>query len=156
MAIDETAPADSMQLPNFPAYLRNVWEQLNGAYIVWTIIMPVSGTLSVGTNSSFAFPMQTDVSKPPTVVSCAVRVKTAPTGQSIKVDFNKNGTTIFSNQSNRPEIAVSTNLSDDKTPDITTMAQDDVFTIDIDQVGSTIAGADLVAVIKVKQEVVIP
>lgn len=68
---------------------------------------------------------------------------TAPTGSSIKVDVNKNGTTIFTNQANRPEIPAGGN-TDTSIPDVTTLLDGDYITFDIDQVGSTVAGSDLV------------
>ncbi len=90
----------------------------------------------------------------PIPVACVVEsviasASVAPTGASIKVDVHKNGTTIFTTQANRPEISAGTNVSGIKTPDVTALAAGDYLTIDVDQIGSTIAGADLVVVIKV-------
>jgi hypothetical protein len=65
-----------------------------------------------------------------------------PTGASIIVDVNKNGTTIFTTQSGRPEVAVSTNTADSATPDVTALVQDDRVGIDIDQVGSSVVGGN--------------
>lgn len=70
-------------------------------------------------------------------------VGTAPTGASLIVDVNKNGTTIFTTQSNRPTIAVSTNTDLSGTPDVLDMAIGDYITVDVDQVGSTVAGSNL-------------
>lgn len=71
-------------------------------------------------------------------------VGTAPTGASLIVDVNKSGTTIFTTQANRPTIAVSTNFDDTPAPDVTTWANGEYLTFDVDQIGSTVAGADLV------------
>ena len=60
------------------------------------------------------------------------------------IDVNDSGTTIFSGGTDRPEIAISgftdttTGMSD------TSLADAGYLTVDIDQIGSTIAGADLV------------
>lgn len=78
-----------------------------------------------------------------TIIGAIATVGTAPTGSSIKVDVNKNGTTIFTTQANRPTIAISGNASSIQTPDVTTLSSGDYLTVDIDQIGSTIAGADL-------------
>lgn len=78
-----------------------------------------------------------------TIVEARATVTTQPTGASILVDVNKNGTTIFSTQSNRPTIAVSTNTDLSGTPDTTTLADGDYITVDIDQIGSTIPGSNL-------------
>ena len=77
-----------------------------------------------------------------------LRAATAPTGASIVVDVNKNGTTIFTTQANRPTVAAAGNVSGQAVPDVTSLAVGDYLTVDIDQVGSTIAGADLVVVLK--------
>lgn len=69
---------------------------------------------------------------------------TAPAGQALVVDININGTTIFTTQANRPVIAAGTNSSGKVTNmDITTVNDGDYLTVDVDQVGSTTAGADL-------------
>ena len=79
-----------------------------------------------------------------TIKSARASVNTAPTGTTAIVDINKNGTTIFTTQSRRPAIAISGFTA---TPsgaiEVTTLAAGDYITVDIDQVGSTIAGADL-------------
>lgn len=77
-----------------------------------------------------------------------VSVGTAPTGASLIVDINKNGTTIFTTQANRPTIAASGFLGSTTAPAVTTFAAGDYITIDVDQVGSTVAGADLVVVLR--------
>lgn len=71
-----------------------------------------------------------------------ISVGTAPTGSSITVDVNKNGTTIFTNQANRPTIAAG-NHTATATPSVTALAAGDYLTVDIDSVGSTTPGADL-------------
>jgi hypothetical protein len=97
----------------------------------------IMGTLVVGTGAArFYFP------RPITIVDIEVSVGTAPTGASVIFDVNKNGTTIFTTQGNRPTIAVSTNTDLSSTPDITTYAAGDYMTVDVDQIGSTIAGAN--------------
>ncbi len=80
-----------------------------------------------------------------------IHVKTAPTGASIIVDVNKNGTTIFTNQANRPEIAAGSTEDESGVPDITALAKDDALSMDIDQKGSGDAGADLSVFVRCKQ-----
>lgn len=71
-------------------------------------------------------------------------VNTQPTGAAIILDINKNGTTIHTTQTRRPTIAVSTNRATiTAAPDVTTFAAGDYLSVDVDQVGSTVAGADL-------------
>lgn len=82
-----------------------------------------------------------------TFLEAELLVDTAPTGAALIVDINKNDTTIFTNQANRPQIADGAKEGESTTLDVTTGADDDVFTVDIDQKGSTIAGADLVVML---------
>jgi hypothetical protein len=82
-----------------------------------------------------------------TIQTVTAAVGTQPTGASILVDVNISGTTIFTTQSNRPTIAVSTNEDQSGTPDVTAWTSGSYLTIDIDQVGSTVAGADLVVTV---------
>jgi hypothetical protein len=85
-----------------------------------------------------------------TILSVRASAGTAPTGASILVDINKNGTTIFTTQANRPTIAAAANTSGKVTNmDVTTVAAGDYLTVDIDQVGSTVSGSDLVVQIEV-------
>lgn len=73
--------------------------------------------------------------------------KVAPTGASIIVDVNKNGTTLYTTQGNRPTIAIGSNASTTTLPDVLTFAANDILSVDVDQVGSTIAGGDNLTVV---------
>lgn len=83
-----------------------------------------------------------------TIIQVRASVGTAPTGASLIVDVNKNGTTIFTTQSRRPTIAASGFTA---TPsgaiEVTSLTTADYLTVDIDQIGSTIAGSDLVVTV---------
>lgn len=83
-----------------------------------------------------------------TIVGIRATINTAPTGASVIVDVNKNGTTMYSTQANRPTIAVSTNSVNATLPNTTTFVAGDYVTVDCDQIGSTVAGSDLVVVIR--------
>lgn len=104
-----------------------------------TLSFAVTGTLTTGTDKAPTIVAPCTL----TITKAKVVVKTAPTGASIIVDVNKAGTTIFTTQANRPTIAISGTQADSGTPDVTSLAEGDKVTIDIDQIGSTIAGADL-------------
>lgn len=80
-----------------------------------------------------------------TVSQVFLSVSLAPTTQAIIVDINKNGTTIFTTQANRPQIAAGANTGFTTTIDVPTLADGDYFTMDIDQVGSGTPGANLTA-----------
>ena len=87
------------------------------------------------------------------IVDVRAAVGTAPTGASILVDVNRNGTSIFTSQGNRPTIAASSNFDVSGTPDGTTglTGDADYVTVDIDQVGSTVEGSDLTVMIAYKR-----
>lgn len=112
---------------------------VDGPHIAPALTQP--GVLVVGTGKG-QLPFLFNV----IILSIVVRSRVAPTGASIIVDVNKNGTTIFTTQANRPSIAASGNVSSPSTPDVTAFSAGDYMTIDIDQVGSTVAGEDLVCV----------
>lgn len=79
-----------------------------------------------------------------TISSVKGVIVTANTGASVLVDVNKNGTTIFTTQSNRLTIPVSTtSVQDSGTIQVSSVSGGDVLSVDIDQVGSTIPGSDL-------------
>ena len=79
-----------------------------------------------------------------TISKVIASVGTAPTGSSLIFDVNKNGTTIFTTQANRPTITASGFVDLSSIPDVTSFSSGDYITVDIDQIGSTIAGADAV------------
>jgi hypothetical protein len=83
-----------------------------------------------------------------TISNVVATVGTAPTGAAIIFDVNKNGTTIFTTQGSRPTIAISGFVDLSSVPDVTTIEAGDYLTIDVDQVGSTIAGANAVVQIE--------
>jgi hypothetical protein len=54
---------------------------------------------------------------------------------------------MFTTQANRPTVAAGSNVSSVAVPNVTALAAGDYFTVDIDQIGSTVAGADLTLVV---------
>jgi hypothetical protein len=109
-----------------------------------------TGVLSVFTGAiRYRFPFAA------TILGITSAVNTAPTGASLICDVNKNGTTVFTTQGNRPTIAASGTASHTGTseavPDVTAIAAGDYLTVDIDQVGSTVAGSNLSVFIRYKR-----
>lgn len=78
-----------------------------------------------------------------TILGIVAVVGVAPTGAAVIVDVNKNGSTIFTNQANRPTIAIDNNDSGVKIPDVIEFSDGDYLTVDVDQIGSTTPGAEL-------------
>ena len=82
------------------------------------------------------------------IVAIKGYLNTAPTGATtFKIDVNKNGTTIYGTQGNRPTWTASANAATVGSHSVTTYADGDKLSVDIDAIGSTIAGSDLVVVV---------
>lgn len=79
-----------------------------------------------------------------TISEIFLSVGTSPTGDDIVVDIHKNGTTILTNQINRPSITATNYTGSATTIDVPVWATGEYLTAHIDQVGSTVAGSDLV------------
>lgn len=83
------------------------------------------------------------------ILGVSASVAIAPVGANIIIDVNKNGTTIFTTQANRPQVpagmyeAVEQILIDDHI-----MNDGDYLTVDIDQIGSSVAGSYLTVFIR--------
>jgi len=104
----------------------------------------VPGELSVGD-----IPVEIPAPEAGVISTVSVNVLTgyAPSGASIIVDVKKNGSSIYPTSS-KPTIT-SGNLSDyDSPPDTTSYAQNDLFSIRIDQVGSSSPGSYLAVQIR--------
>jgi hypothetical protein len=85
------------------------------------------------------------------IQTVAAMVNTAPTGASVIIDVNKNGSTIYGTQANRPTIAASANAATVGAHTATTVTDGDYLTVDVDQIGSSVAGSDLVVVIRMQR-----
>jgi hypothetical protein len=72
---------------------------------------------------------------------------TAPTGADVIVDIHKNGTTVFTTQANRPKITAGGNTGYSITFDDTAWPDGSYLTMEVDQVGSTVAGSNLVVAV---------
>ncbi len=99
-----------------------------------------AGTLAVGVLAAefvapFAF----------TLRNATGRVKTAPTGDTLIVDVRINGTSIFALQSEMVSIVAAAFQATSATTDYA-VSTGDVITYEVEQVGSTVAGADLTLV----------
>lgn len=79
-----------------------------------------------------------------TITKVKLWCETAPTGAAIIVDIHKNGTTIFTTQSNRPQIAATANEGDSTTIEVPSWADGEYLEMYVDQIGSTIPGSYLV------------
>jgi hypothetical protein len=105
------------------------------------------------------------------VVQVDLHVNTAPTGADLILDINKNGTTVFTDQSKRPKVLATTfaatpvkvtpgvaagaNVPGIPVPSATpvaTFAAGDYITVDVDQIGSTVAGSNAVLLLTLRRK----
>lgn len=106
----------------------------------WSETFTINGNLQVA-----AYPYRLPIVYRSALVAVYGWVGTAPTGAAILIDLNRNATTIFTVQSKRPRIvaaAFETDRVDDI--DVAIFHRGDYCTLDVDQVGSSVAGANLV------------
>lgn len=101
------------------------------------LVICITGDASVGTDAAAWYAQRNF-----TISRVSVYSPTAPVGASLIVDCHLNGTTIFTTQANRPQVAAGENSDDSDTPDVTSISRGDRVTLDIDQVGSTTAGGN--------------
>lgn len=110
-----------------------------------TATFKYAGVLAIGTGATRLY---NDTGATWTVLSIRASVETAPSGSSVVIDVNKNGTTLFTTQANRPTIT-STNTTSGKVTsmDVTTVADGDYLTIDVDAIGSPAANLTVILVL---------
>jgi len=111
-----------------------------------TFLFTITGSLATGASKTPILP----VNRVLTIVRAYAVVKTAPTGASLIVDINKNGTTIWATQGNRLTVAAGATSGSQTAFDTTALATDDALTLDIDQIGSTIPGSSLTVTLRCK------
>jgi len=107
---------------------------------VMQALFSVEGNLSVSDNPLRIYNV-TGASK--TISKVFLAVATAPATQAIIVDIHKDGTTIFTTQSNRPQIAASANTGQSTTIEVATWVDGSYLTMHVDQVGTGTVGANL-------------
>jgi parallel beta-helix repeat protein len=113
--------------------------------VLTTVIDPDWAGVSEGTQRIY-----NQTGKTRTIVGVSISVGIAPTGATVIVDINKDGTSIYPTAT-KPTIAASGFVSPLAVPDTTAWADGSYLTFDIDQIGSIIAGADLTVIILWKE-----
>ena len=83
-----------------------------------------------------------------TIAGVSATVGAAAVGAAVVIDVNRNGTTIFTTQANRPQIAAGATAVGESVPNVAALSAGDVLTVDVDQVGSSAAGSDLTVVVR--------
>ncbi len=110
-------------------------------------VMSVAGVLTVQTGKSRIY-LEGDY----VVETVRAAVGTAPTGAPIIVDVNIGGASIYNvTPANRPTIPIGDNEAHGGTPDNSFFFAGDRMTVDVDQIGSTIAGSDLTVTVRLRK-----
>lgn len=119
--------------------IRSINNTISNMSAIKIVVWRIGGEAETGTN------MGAYITVPfaGTITKVMAYAKTAPTGSAIIFDINKNGTTIWTEQNNRLQIAAGSNSGQTTTFSTTSVTADSYFTIDIDQVGSGTAGEDI-------------
>ncbi len=104
------------------------------------------GNLAVAANATGAkYMLQGDE----IFVGWDIVASTAPTGANAIFDINKNGTTLFA--TGKPTLTAGSTAGGGGAPGVTTCADNDVLSCDVDQIGSTIPGADVMVMLHFKR-----
>lgn len=119
---------------------------------VESVLVVKAGTLATG-NIPQRIPLPVNMS----VESVAATVNTAPTGAALILDvlygsaYTGGALSIYTTTANRPTIAVSTNGATAAVPDFPACAAPGYLIVNVAQIGSTVAGADLTVLIRLRQ-----
>jgi phage minor structural protein len=97
----------------------------------------IDGTLALGLKASLKAPVALRIK------GVLLEVDTAPTDADLIIDVNRNDITMYTTQANRPRIIAGSKTGSGIRPDVATVAKGNKITVEIDQIGSTVAGGNL-------------
>lgn len=149
--VDNTIGVSAINTPN----VADMWFDASGNWTTmgvagqfvftapWELVVEENTTLELFAAASL------------TLTEVFASVKIAPTGDNIIIDIHKNGTTIFTTQSKRPEIVAGSYSDTSDTPDVVSLVKNDKLTMSIDRVGSILPGEDLTVCVRFTQNVLI-
>lgn len=102
-------------------------------------LFPLTGSLVEGADVA---PLHHEAMESGTILEVRVVVKTAPTGADLIFDINVDGTSIWNSGVDRVRVVAGATAGSTTTITNTSITKGDLIKIDVDQIGSTIAGAD--------------
>jgi hypothetical protein len=106
-------------------------------------IFPITGTPTVGTNKA---PLLHEMWENGTIIEVRVVCKTAPTGANVIIDVNVDGVSIW-DAANRVKVLAGANAGNTGTINNPVVAKGSILTIDVDQIGSSVAGSDFTVIV---------
>ncbi len=109
------------------------------------VLQPVTFALARGVDATTGTAKTNPIVMPfaGTILRADAAAGVGPTGADLIFDVNLNGSTIWSTSANRAKIVAGATTGTQSTFDTTAFSAGDVLTVDIDQVGSTVAGSDI-------------
>lgn len=136
-----SATADTMQIYNASAAVASNFDKDGyGFPISYRFALAIGAAATVGTNKTNIMVIERACK----IVKCFIVAKTAPTGSALICDIKRGGTSIWAtNTANRIQLAATATTGTQTNFDTTTFSEGDQLTIDIAQIGSTIAGQDI-------------
>lgn len=150
MSLNSFAPNTKIESAKVNANFTNLSNHARWVTLQWLF----SGSLTLQTSLDYKmFPDDVTLSRVDLVVD------TAPTGAKVIVDIERSTdggstwVTIFTNQANRPEIALSAKTGNSTTIDVSNgTGNSHLYRAKIEQIGSTVAGANLSVMLKGKYD----
>lgn len=132
-----------------PGFGPGPYIYLDGSYVPMFAVVTAERVLVACSDETTALSAATGVRTfrlpgPGNITAVRAGVNTAPTGATLQVDINKNGSSILSTKLTiDASEKTSTTAATAAVISTAAFSDDDEFSIDIDQVGSTVAGAGL-------------
>ena len=132
-------------------HVRDNMTALKAAVGTRQAVWYITGVLTTGTNKSAELKYRGPTG---TIKRADAAVKVAPTDADLILDINIDGTSIWaSTQANRVTVAAAATSGTQTSFDTTSLTDGKVLTLDIDQVGSTIAGSNLTVLLEIEYTV---
>lgn len=151
MALNGFTPNTKIESAKVNANFTNLSDHARWVVMEWIF----GGTLTTGQISKDYKDLPDDI----TIERVDLICDTVPTGDAIIVDIERstdggaNWTTIFTNQANRPQVAISARTGNTTVIDIPAgVGNSHRYRAVVDQIGSTIPGADLTITVKAKYD----
>ena len=121
------------------AILNEELRRLKVDNVTRVLMWYISGEMAAVTDAS----ARITIPFPGKIIKAKAYIETAPTAADLLIDINLNGTTLWASSGKLTITATENSATDLTSFDKTAVVEDDYFTIDIDQVGSTEEGEDL-------------
>lgn len=121
---------------------NNVSSFNKGGRTKYTIVFALADNTDAAVDTNVAPSIIAEIAG--VIINARAYSRTAPTNTDLIFDINLNGTTIWSTQGNRVKVVNGANTGVQASFNTTAVTVGDRFDLDIDQIGSGVAGKDVV------------